>query len=115
MTRPKIKRLSTVTTLLLAVASACSALAESAEFCPTRNADFNVRQLAEFSNDEPYGQEEGLSAKHIPFLTISEDGETGTVVVGNGDDGGVWHPMVSELCGQLKCLSQCIILAVYTR
>ncbi len=32
----------------------------------------------------------------MPFLSVSEDGLTGSVVVGNGDDGGVWHPMVAS-------------------
>jgi len=59
-------------------------------------ADFNRRQLADFSVDGAYLLEEGSSAKHIPFLTISDDGTTGTVVVGNGNDNGVWHPMVAS-------------------
>ena len=84
-----------LSTLLLAASATASAFTAS-EFCPTTYADFYRRQLTHFSNEGVYRLEEGLSAKHIPFLSLSEDGETATVVVGNGDDdGGVWHPMVA--------------------
>lgn len=84
----------------LVVAASCLAptniLVTSSEICPTMYADFNRRQLADFSVDGAYLLEEGSNAKHIPFLTISNDGTTGTVVVGNGNDNGVWHPMVAS-------------------
>jgi len=98
-------RLRLSTALLVAAASALTTtgvLAESepapssSEFCPTMAADLHRRQLAQFAN-ETFVYKDGSSAKHIPFLTMSEDGLTGTVVVGNGDeDGGVYHPMVAS-------------------
>ena len=76
---------------LLALLSALSAAAAS-DFCPTIFADLERRQLEYFDSDVPYTIEKG--AKHVPVLTVSEDGKTATVVVGNGDEeGGVWHPM----------------------
>lgn len=79
------------------VGSSTTAYAAAPEICPTMFADFHNRQLKVFESDVPFYQEEGTSSKHIPFLTISGDGKTGTVVVGDGDkDGGVWHPMVAS-------------------
>eukprot|EP00571_Detonula_confervacea_P017211 CAMPEP_0172312200 /NCGR_PEP_ID=MMETSP1058-20130122/17014_1 /TAXON_ID=83371 /ORGANISM="Detonula confervacea, Strain CCMP 353" /LENGTH=348 /DNA_ID=CAMNT_0013025593 /DNA_START=40 /DNA_END=1086 /DNA_ORIENTATION=+ len=73
--------------------SAASTVFAASEFCPTMYADFHRRQLAHFS-DEVFVLEEGASAKHIPFLTLSDDSKTGTIVVGNGgEEGGIWHPM----------------------
>jgi len=73
-------------------------------------ADFNRRQLADFSVDGAYLLEEGSNAKHIPFLTISNDGTTGTVVVGNGNDNGVWHPMVaSEDPGEVHFITHILV------
>mmetsp|Transcript_16485 Transcript_16485/g.28268 ORF Transcript_16485/g.28268 Transcript_16485/m.28268 type:complete len:353 (-) Transcript_16485:178-1236(-) len=67
----------------------------TSEICPTMYADFERRQLKEFSVEAPFDIEQG--AKHVPVLTISEDGATGTVVVGNGNEvGGEWHPMVAS-------------------
>ena len=32
-----------------------------------------------------------------PVLTLSEDGSSATIVVGNGDEeDGVWHPMIAS-------------------
>lgn len=88
--------------LALMVASASAAtvavLADSSEICPTLYADFHRRQLADFSPaGDVFVYVEGESAKHIPFLALSDDGKTGTVIVGNGDEeGGVYHPMVAS-------------------
>lgn len=86
--------------LLLAAAAASSSsstlalAAESSEYCPTIYADFVRRQLAHFSPDGTFIAQEGESQKHTPFLTLSEDGKSATVIVGNGEEeGGVYHPM----------------------
>ncbi|EJK52372.1 hypothetical protein THAOC_28367 [Thalassiosira oceanica] len=77
---------------LLAVLSALSAVAAASDFCPTIFADLTRRQLEHFDSDVPFTI--GMGAKHVPVLTLSEDGKTATIVVGNGDEeGGVWHPM----------------------
>jgi hypothetical protein len=85
---------------LLLSAVATSAAASQSEFCPTLFADFTRRQLTTFNSTTPYtladGPDGDAKAKHVPFLSVSEDGLTGSVVVGNGDDGGVWHPMVAS-------------------
>jgi len=89
-------RLSLSATLLAALSAATTAFAES-EICPTMYADFQRRQLENFNFTEPFPNEIDGSAKHIPVLTLSEDGTSGTVVVGNGDEvNGVWHPMVAS-------------------
>eukprot|EP00579_Thalassiosira_antarctica_P001393 CAMPEP_0201868152 /NCGR_PEP_ID=MMETSP0902-20130614/2160_1 /ASSEMBLY_ACC=CAM_ASM_000551 /TAXON_ID=420261 /ORGANISM="Thalassiosira antarctica, Strain CCMP982" /LENGTH=338 /DNA_ID=CAMNT_0048393463 /DNA_START=90 /DNA_END=1106 /DNA_ORIENTATION=+ len=89
-------RLSLSVTLLAALSAATTAFAES-EICPTMYADFQRRQLKNFNFTEPFPNEIDGSAKHIPVLTLSEDGTFGTVVVGNGDEvNGVWHPMVAS-------------------
>lgn len=87
-------------TLLLAAAAASSSsnalalAAESSEYCPTIYADFVRRQLAHFSPDGTFVAQEGENQKHTPFLTLSEDGKSATVIVGNGEEeGGVYHPM----------------------
>mmetsp|Transcript_7355 Transcript_7355/g.13369 ORF Transcript_7355/g.13369 Transcript_7355/m.13369 type:complete len:348 (+) Transcript_7355:147-1190(+) len=90
---------SSIYACLLAVASTTATTvvnAAESEFCPTLDADFHRRQTASFGG-EAVVYEEGTSAKHNPFLTLSADGKTGTIVVGNGEDGeGVWHPMVAS-------------------
>lgn len=92
-----------ISTLLLGAAAASSssavALADESlsEYCPTIYADFVRRQLAYFSPDGIYVAQEGESQKHTPFLTLSDDGTSATVVVGNGDEeGGVYHPMTAS-------------------
>ena len=93
-------------TLFLVVAAAAAssssnalahATASSSEYCPTIYADFVRRQLANFSPDGIFIAQEGESQKHTPFLTLSEDGKSATVIVGNGDEeGGVFHPMTAS-------------------
>jgi len=69
--------------------------AASSEFCSTVYADYHRRQLAYFSEDGVFDIESG--AKHVPVLTLSEDGSSATIVVGNGDEeDGVWHPMIAS-------------------
>ena len=90
----------TISTLLLGAAAASSSsnaialAAESSGYCPTIYADFVRRQLANFSPDGIFVAQEGESQKHTPFLTLSDDGKSATVIVGNGEEeGGVYHPM----------------------
>lgn len=99
---------------LLAAASALTtvfAIASESEICPTIYADYHRRQLAHFSDEGAFVLKEGETAKHIPFLTLSEDGKTGTVIVGNGDeDGGVWHPMkASEDPGEVHFVTHIMV------
>eukprot|EP00584_Thalassiosira_punctigera_P007200 CAMPEP_0172536930 /NCGR_PEP_ID=MMETSP1067-20121228/8637_1 /TAXON_ID=265564 ORGANISM="Thalassiosira punctigera, Strain Tpunct2005C2" /NCGR_SAMPLE_ID=MMETSP1067 /ASSEMBLY_ACC=CAM_ASM_000444 /LENGTH=382 /DNA_ID=CAMNT_0013322117 /DNA_START=39 /DNA_END=1187 /DNA_ORIENTATION=- len=69
--------------------------ADGSEFCPTLAAEFARRQKELLGADEPFAYRRGETAKHVPFLTLSEDGMTAAVVVGDGDkDGGTWHPML---------------------
>jgi len=91
-----------ISTLLLGAAAASSSsssnaialAAESSGYCPTIYADFVRRQLANFSPDGIFVAQEGESQKHTPFLTLSDDGKSATVIVGNGEEeGGVYHPM----------------------
>jgi len=79
------------------------------EICPTMFADFRRRQRTEFFSDGPFGIAD--SAKHVPVLTISGDGTTGTVVVGNGNEvGGEWHPMVaSEDPGEVHFVTHIVV------
>lgn len=96
------------TTLFLGAAAAASssnassnalalAAASSSEYCPTIYADFVRRQLAHFSPEGIFIAQEGESQKHTPFLSLSEDGKSATVIVGNGDEeGGVYHPMTAS-------------------
>jgi len=80
---------------LSALLLTASTFAASDEFCPTVFSDLHRRQLAHFSSDGVFDINNG--AKHVPVLTLGEDGNTATVVVGNGDvEGGVWHPMVAS-------------------
>jgi len=59
------------------------------------DADFMRRQTAYFNPDGIFIAADGESKKHTPFVTVSDDGKSATVVVGNGDEeGGVYHPMV---------------------
>lgn len=98
--------LPSISTLFLAMAAAAAssssnalayATASSSEYCPTIYADFVRRQLANFSPDGIFIAQEGESQKHTPFLTLSEDGKSATVIVGNGDEeGGVFHPMTAS-------------------
>lgn len=91
--------LALYTLLIIAVAIAVVTATEtdnSSEFCPTLYSDFTRRQLADYSPDGPFDISDG-GAKHVPVLTVSEDGKTATVVVGNGnEEGGIWHPMVAS-------------------
>lgn len=67
----------------------------SSEFCSTVYSDYYRRQLNYFDPEGLYDIDSG--AKHVPVLTLSDDGKTATVVVGNGnEENGVWHPMVSS-------------------
>ena len=91
---------TSISTLLLGAAAASSSsnaialAAESSGYCPTIYADFVRRQLANFSPDGIFVAQEGESQKHTPFLTLSDDGKSATVIVGNGEEeGGVYHPM----------------------
>ncbi len=85
-------RLALPTALLAAAASVAAA---TSEICPTIFADYHRRQTAHFDSPEGvFTIADG--AKHVPVLTLSDDGATGTIVVGNGNDGGVWHPMVAS-------------------
>ena len=80
----------------LAIVTAHDDTDNSSKFCPTLYSDFTRRQLSEFNSpDGPFGISGG--AKHVPVLTLSDDGKTATVVVGNGnEEGGIWHPMVAS-------------------
>lgn len=83
--------LFTLSLILIAVVESSAA----SEFCSTVYADYHRRQLAYFSEDGVFDIESG--AKHVPVLTLSEDGSTATIVVGNGDEeDGVWHPMIAS-------------------
>ena len=95
------------TTLFLGATAAASsssasnalalAAASSSEYCPTIYADFVRSQLAHFSPEGIFIAQEGESQKHTPFLSLSEDGKSATVIVGNGDEeGGVYHPMTAS-------------------
>ena len=100
--------LPSISTLFLAMAAAAGSSSSNAlayatasssesEYCPTIYADFVRRQLANFSPDGIFIAQEGESQKHTPFLTLSEDGKSATVIVGNGDEeGGVFHPMTAS-------------------
>ena len=56
--------------------------------------DFMRRQTAYFNPDGIFIAGDGESKKHTPFITVSDDGKSAKVVVGDGDEeGGVWHPM----------------------
>ena len=92
----------TISTLILGASAAASsssnALASAAEasseFCPTVYVDFMRRQTAYFNPDGIFIAGDGESKKHTPFITVSDDGKSAKVVVGDGDEeGGVWHPM----------------------
>jgi len=82
-----------VTTVLGVVGVPVVDAADSpSELCPTIHADLLRRQLGEWDAADPYTVSDGT--KHTPYLTLSDDGTTATIVVGNGDeDGGVYHPM----------------------
>lgn len=80
--------------------SAAASTYES-EHCPTLKADFARRQLAEWASSTPFtianGGDGYDKAKHVPVLTLSEDGGSFTIVVGNGnEENGVWHPQVAS-------------------
>ena len=78
-----------------ALASAAEVSPSASELCPTMYADFIRRQTAYFNPDGIFIAADGESKKHTPFVTVSDDGKSATVVVGNGDEeGGVYHPMV---------------------
>eukprot|EP01083_Nonionella_stella_P238942 836884_1 len=84
--------LQSLSAALLAIASVATTAIAAPEICPTIYADFADRQLVQFEAEDVFGIEKG--AKHVPVLTLLEDGKKATVVVGNGDEeGGVWHPM----------------------
>ncbi|KAL7521287.1 hypothetical protein ACHAWX_005957 [Stephanocyclus meneghinianus] len=73
----------------------------ASEHCPTLKADFARRQLAEWASSTPFtianGGDGYDKAKHVPVLTLSEDGGSFTIVVGNGnEENGVWHPQVAS-------------------
>ena len=83
----------TISTLFLAAAS-FSRNAAASEYCSTLGAEFMRQQTAYFNPDGVFIAADGESKKHTPFVTVSDDGKSATVKVGNGDEeGGVWHPM----------------------
>ena len=102
MNLPSISTFFLATAAAAAASSSSNALAyatasASSEYCPTIYADFVRRQLANFSPDGIFIAQEGESQKHTPFLTLSEDRKSATVIVGNGDEeGGGFHPMTAS-------------------
>lgn len=96
-----------IATVFLSLSTAVVFAAES-EFCPTMVADFRRRQTAA---NEVFTYGDASDAKHTPFLTLSEDGLTGTIVVGNGDaEDGVWHPMTaSESADQVHFITHIMV------
>eukprot|EP00804_Cyclotella_cryptica_P001293 CCRYP_017902-RA/>CCRYP_017902-RA protein AED:0.05 eAED:0.05 QI:0/0/0.5/1/0/0.5/2/618/275 len=91
-----------IATILLSSLSLSGAASNyESEHCPTLKADFTRRQLNEWSSSTPFtiadGGDGNDKAKHVPVLTISEDGGNFTIVVGNGnEENGVWHPQVAS-------------------
>lgn len=59
---------------------------------PTYHLDFKRRQDAEFNSQNAYTETDD-NKKHIPYVTLSDDKSTGTVVVGVE---GEYHPMNTE-------------------
>ena len=55
------------------------------------HADFERMQSSLFGSGAPF--DESYGAKHVPYITISEDGTTGSVVVGTE---AVYHPMSAD-------------------
>lgn len=87
--------------LLFSLSLSGAASIYESEHCPTLKADFTRRQLNEWSSSTPFtiadGGDGNDKAKHVPVLTISEDGGSFTIVVGNGnEENGVWHPQVAS-------------------
>lgn len=67
----------------------CTAAQIAGTAWPSYNADFfHIQSMPPFSTTTPYTIEDGT--KHTPFITISEDLTSGSVVVGNEE---AFHPM----------------------
>ena len=84
----------TISTLIAAASFSSNAQAAASEYCSTLGAEFMRQQTAYFNPDGIFIAGDGESKKHTPFITVSDDGKSAKVVVGDGDEeGGVWHPM----------------------
>ena len=59
------------------------------------HADFLRQQKETYQSDTPFKEEDGV--KHIPYITLNEDGVTGSIIVGVEPD--PVHPMIGSADG----------------
>ena len=59
------------------------------------HADFLRQQKETYQSDTPFKEEDGV--KHIPYVTLNEDGVTGSIIVGVEPD--PVHPMIGSTDG----------------